>query len=473
LDLLARNLRVERPRNRCPITLLIDDSTPIINPLYYFASQVPKNAVDYHYKKSVDKWYFDSDSNLKYPIPDTIDQEFVREFAELVDSNEVRGKISVIPYPGGLGRVDRSLRGFPASLVKDYVLTLRGRVTPKFDVSPEILTHTRAFNMNTKKMLNGISEHDWSQKQNSTTLTRYIAFALKILRRAGFEPNGVTSPCNFGLYVEEEYVKAVLDAVKQVLGLKVAWYFLHVDAESQVVDHRVMYLDRARGEAVVSLVGSMRDPFRSSQFTDMVYDSWVRENIDPILTEDGKNGRIANQIISGGCVTIMTHWQSLYSNQSRMGLKGLEELLTRINQNLNGKILWMKCSEIANYIACSSSVLLRPVSVDGKSLKIEIRSPFYCKDFTFSLELDSPPHEIALSGDAKSGGSKILEKVGSSEMLKPDSWFILEKDSVQTKIFVCLGELAESKKTTISYGVAKKTQKTLKKQEYFASVSIS
>ena len=66
--------------------------------------------------------------------------------------------------------------------------------------------------------MNGISEHDWSQKQNSKKLAKYIGFALEILKNAGLNPTGVTSPCNFGIYVEEEYVKARYSRLRKKLS---------------------------------------------------------------------------------------------------------------------------------------------------------------------------------------------------------------------------------------------------------------
>ncbi len=469
-----RNLRAEKPRNRCPITLLIDDPAPCINPLYYFASQVPKNAVDYHYTKRDGKWYFDSDSEFKYPIVDAIEQDFVHEFAHWVSSAEIKGKISVVPYPAGLGRVDRSLTGFPREMVKDFVSTFRSEVTPKFDICPELLTHTRALSLKTGKLMNGISEHDWSQKQDSRTLTKYIEFAFRILSNAGLKPTGVTSPCNFGLYVEGEYAKAILEAAKKVLGLKVVWYFLQVDLESRNVDHRVMYLNRDEGEAVVSLVGSMNDPFRSSQITDLDYASWARETIDPILTKDGKEGRIASQVQCGSYITIMTHWQSLYSNGSRYGLRGIDELVTRINLNLSDKILWMRCSEIADYLACCSTVIFRNrVASDTKQgLKIDISSPFGCKDFTFSFEMDSSSSGIVLNQDGRDNAPIELERVLRPELLKSNSWFAYEKGNGNVVIFVCLSELSRKDEKIVAYGFTKKTTRKVRKQEYISSISL-
>ncbi|HYB04253.1 MAG TPA: hypothetical protein VED17_07315 [Nitrososphaerales archaeon] len=464
----VKNFRAEKPQNRCPITLLIDDPSPCINPLYYFASQVPKDAVDYHYTKNRGKWYFDSDTEFKFPIAPEIDQEFVHEFAQWVNSVNVLGKISVVPFPAGLGRVDRKLAGFPRDRVTDFVSVFKNQIAKKFDIGPEMLTHTRALNLRTGKLTSGISEHDWSQKQNVETLTKYLSFALQILKSAGLKPSGVTSPCNFGMYVEDQYVRAVLNAGTSVLGEKVLWYFLNVDRDSQIVDHKIMYLDREGGEAVVSLMGSMNDPLWTAQLTDLPYDIWEKERINPVLSADGAGGRIAEQVRSGSYVTIVTHWQSLYSNGSRYGLKGLGELVSRVNRLLGDRILWMRCADIAQYVVCSASVSFSSqlISSERPKTKIALSSPFGCNNFTFSFEAELMPSEIFLDKEEGVAENQKLEKVSLPEFLKSNTWCVADLGSNGVKIFVCVAELREIQEKTIAYGVIKKTKRKVAKLEF-------
>lgn len=470
----VKNFRSEKPLNRCPITLLIDDPAPCINPLFYFASQVPKDAVDYHYTKKDGKWYFDSDSEFKFPIAPEIDQEFVHEFAAWVNSADVRGKISVVPFPAGLGRVDRKLIGFPRDRVTDFVSTIREQVSDKFDVGPEMLTHTRALNLKTKKLAAGISEHDWSQKQDEATLAKYLSLALQILKSAGLKPSGVTSPCNFGMYVEDQYARAVLEAGTSVLGKKVLWYFLNVDKASEIVDHKIMYLDREGGAAVVSLIGSMNDPLWTSQLTDLPYDAWAKEILDRVLSADGGSGRIADLVRSGSYVTIVTHWQSLYSNGSRYGLKGLGELASRINKFLGDRVVWMRCSDIAQYVACSAAVAFsgQSVSSERATSRIDLSSPFSCKDFTFSFETEVMPSEISMRPDEDGSSARVLEKVSQPGLLRSDTWSAVDMGSSGIRIFVCLSELQEKREKTITYGVIKKTKRKVDKTEYDSHLTI-
>src|SRR5579872_2744395 len=77
--------RVEHPLLRQPISLIVDDPTPGYNPAYFHSG-------------------FRSG-------PMHTPRELVDRFADLVETTRIRGKFSVIPYPFGLGRVDRAVRG--------------------------------------------------------------------------------------------------------------------------------------------------------------------------------------------------------------------------------------------------------------------------------------------------------------------------------------------------------------------------
>ena len=74
--------------------------------------------------------------------------------------------------------------------------------TPLFTISPEMLTHSMAIDIKTLKALDE-NENEWSQHQSRETLTPYIAKALSLLKEAGFDAFGVTSPWRFGFDVRD------------------------------------------------------------------------------------------------------------------------------------------------------------------------------------------------------------------------------------------------------------------------------
>ncbi|MHB8568340.1 MAG: hypothetical protein ACYC7D_14305 [Nitrososphaerales archaeon] len=428
IKLRISDIRAENPRLHSPITLLIDDPTPCINPLYYFADQVPSNAVDYHYKSREGKWYFSSDTKFEHPIAKEIDRSFVVEFANWAHSAKVKGKFSIVPYPAGFGRIDREIKGFSRDQVKEF-LNLARKISRKFDVSSELLTHTDALDLRTMKLKRNISEHDWSQKQNAETLTKYLAFSLEILKKAKIDVSGVTSPCNFGAKVEGEYVKAVLNATQQVLGTSKAWYFLHVDYESLTVPPRVMHLNRESQEVVVSIVATGGDPFWTSQITSLEKKNWIESVLEPVLSKDGKSGRLLELVSSRSHVILVTHWQSLYSNGSRHGLAGLQELINRVNSLLGTRIIWMNCRELRDYAACSAACFYR---ILAKENKIELSTPFPCDNFTLSFRCETLPDSIE--------SYAVLSKVEHQKDLRPNTWIASEG-----RVTVCLGRFAKKK----------------------------
>ena len=391
---MISDVAAERPLCRSPVSILVDDSTPVINPLYYFASTVPRGSTSYHYVSKGGKWYFDSDSTFAHPICRTVDPRFVREFAKWVGETEVRGKTSVVPYAAGLRRIDGRLEGAARTQVQTFVRAISS-IKEKLDVSSEVITHTRAVDLGSMKLME-ISEHDWSQTQTFGTLAPYLRVSLEMLKRAGLDAGGVTSPVNFGAKVEGDYAMAVLDAVKRVNNTGLAWYFLNVDYESLVVAPRLMYLKREAREAVVSVVGSVKDPFWSSMLTDETEGEWRERALRPVLSGDGRRGRIAQQVAAGSWVAIVTHWQSLYSNGTRYGLRAARELVKRMNSCLGDRILWMSCSEIAAYVACAAAADVRVVE-DGGAL--EVSSPIQCRNLTLGFRTARPVNKLRHDGN--------------------------------------------------------------------------
>ena len=73
------------------------------------------------------------------------------------------------------------------------------------------------------------------------------------------------------------------------------------------------------------------------------------------LTEDGREGRLAQLYAAGTPMVLCTHWQSLYSNGRRTGLRVLEEVCRRIHAAWGPRVAWTKCSELAAMLAEGSA----------------------------------------------------------------------------------------------------------------------
>ena len=179
------NARVEHPALRQPVSLIVDDPVPAYNPAH-----------------------FHSGFRLgPLRIPPTL----IDRFADLVEETGIRGKFSVIPYPFGLGRVDREVQGVSGAELRHFLDVVRERIAPNLDITPEVLTHWNALDLQTGRLL-PYWEHVWSHDQTHDSLVPYLSLALEILNAVDLPCSGMTSPWNFGEAIEGVYAEALLSA---------------------------------------------------------------------------------------------------------------------------------------------------------------------------------------------------------------------------------------------------------------------
>src|SRR5207247_6096281 len=101
------------------------------------------------------------------------------------------------------------------------VALLRDFMSKDWDLTPEMVTHTRVIDTKTFRPyetydLNFMENWGWSQKRSVDELADYVSFALRPLRNAGLPATGVTSPGGFGGKNLPNYPAAVLQACRAV-----------------------------------------------------------------------------------------------------------------------------------------------------------------------------------------------------------------------------------------------------------------
>jgi len=330
-----------------PIALLVDDPTPVIHLYRHHIGDIHGESIVAAGGKE---------------LVETIPNAFLDRFCAVVEERGIRGKFSIVPSPMGRGDVVRGLEGRDPGLVKAWMDTVKARLTgrmdpstgsgsnreARFDFGPEMITHSWAVDLATGGLLKE-SEHDWSQRQDRKTLTPYIARALSLLKEAGIDASGVTSPWMFAEKVEKEYAAAIAAAQMQVYGRKLSWYFLQL-SDDRAVRPSVMYRD---GESTVVSIPACSD--------DLLWDTiWKHAGKDPAvvaaladkyLTADGRGGLIREVLDGGGWPIFVMHWQTLYSNGAETGLAVLDTVAERVNHSLAGKVEWMTCLEMAEITA--------------------------------------------------------------------------------------------------------------------------
>ena len=306
---------------RLPIALIIDDAAPV-NLMY---------------------WHEPQHAHARL-VPNA----FTRGFADLCAAYGVRGKFSVVPMPGGLGRIDQSLARVAARHLAGFLEIVRARIAPAFDITPEILTHWCAVNLE-RGSYRHVYEDEWVRRAHLPDLTDYIARSLEILRRAGLPANGLTSPWMTGIDNEPVYAQAIGEAFWRVHRRKFAWYFLHCLGRQPARWPWVTHRNAQAGRVVVTVPANTDDAFWSSQYPTSLRQARAaaRRGVDTLLTASGKAGRLRELLDAGLPLTLLTHWQSLFGNGTMAGLWGLGLLLERIRDRLGDQVQWVRCSQLA------------------------------------------------------------------------------------------------------------------------------
>src|SRR5215467_13684961 len=166
---------------KIPVSLIVDDGSPV-DPLFY---EIPG-----------------------YETPFLVPAEFTTRVAETFERFDLRGKITVIPMPSCLGRIDQSLKRVPQDHLQAFLKIMRERIAPRFDVTPEFLTHLRAFNLKTGDYQH-IYEDVWITRAPLEEIVEYFVLAFQILQNVGLNSNGIMSPWVSGIDVERKYAQAL------------------------------------------------------------------------------------------------------------------------------------------------------------------------------------------------------------------------------------------------------------------------
>jgi hypothetical protein len=257
------------------------------------------------------------------------------------------GKFSIVPAPGGLGDVVQGIAGDPEG-TRAWLETAKRRLSARFDFTPEGITHNLAVNLETGEYFPQ-GESEWSQTQTRATLEPYLIRQLELLREAGVDATGVTSPWVFGIQVEPEYVASIVAAQRTVYGREFSWYFLHMLHDRPSARPWVAVKE---GETTLVAIPSTVDDFWWETIDSPRADpDYVSAVTNRILTADGRGGKIRAVLDAGGWPVLLTHWQSLVSNGLGTGLDVLDELGRRIQETLNGEIEWLSCLEMARRTA--------------------------------------------------------------------------------------------------------------------------
>jgi len=400
---------VVNPRNRVPVSLIIDDSTTLVNLAHFgipqFAEVFPEN-----YKQDWRK--------LPREIPDS----FVREFGEWTIENGVKGKYSIVPYPACTGWVNRFIPGWTKRELEESLNLVREVILPNWDIHPEMVSHTRVIDIKTGKPFpqatpDFMENWEWSQNKSADELASYQAYALQILKDAGLPCEGLTTPGGYGGRNQDNLALGTLQAVRDVYGAEIPHYFRDLFTEKgKSVAPQVRFpsgLETNDPKCVVSVLGCTGDWFGG-------WDGLVRGDVNQFITEDLQAGRMVEIIDSGEPAVMVCHWPGIYFNGEKVGFNILKEIKRRLDQKYS-HLIWMKLSEISRYWAAKE---LTSVSVEKNAIKL--KAPFAAPDFTLRINKTIKNPELK--------NRAPLQKTTHLTDLKPGTFYTGKNETI-----VCFG----------------------------------
>jgi hypothetical protein len=368
------------PLLRTPLSLIIDDSCPVINKAYYWIKQrhdwrmrnrpnSPPSGWEKHYDK-LDK------------MPNAIPAAFAAQWGEWCGEQGIRGKFSMVPFPAGVGRIDRGFPGFPERELTEWLRVAKEIIRPSFDLTPEMLTHTRVVDLKTWQLTEQWEQDEWVDPPVEQLLD-YIATAMQLLKNVGIHCEGVTSPGAFGKRKEAAYAKATLDAAMRVNDNPRPFYFLWLKND-ELPDVPIWHAQKDKGIAIASIVSCAGDWFGATGFDE--------SNPDLFITEDLKGGRLPVVLEKQLPCVLVGHWPCFYVNE-QVGFKVLKEVKRRLDayDPDRTRTLWMKNSEIGHYW------MARQLSeITSEEAGVRVRTEFPTANFTLSLDI--PAERVQVSG---------------------------------------------------------------------------
>lgn len=362
---------VDLPRGRVPLSFIIDDSTCLVNMgkfcMPQFATALPDRE---EYKKPWRDW------------PSEIPDSFVRDFGTWCAEHDVRGKYSIVPYPACVGWMDRELPGWSRKELKDSLQLVRELMVPRWDIHPEMITHTRVIDLKTGRPFEEISaatmENSFPQTDISVDqLTEYLAYALRILKNCDLPCEGITTPGGFGNKVKQKLPQAVFEAVRDVYGTELPHYFKYVSLGEESV---LPKFENVRGADTETPTLTVNVPAGTGDWFGG-WDGVVESQGHLYSNDEASEGRMVELIERRQPAVMLCHWPGLYCNGLRTGYKQFQKVVLALEKRFKNETLWMKISDIGRYWTAKEFTKIEVVD-----RTVQMKAPYACRDFTLQIE---------------------------------------------------------------------------------------
>lgn len=282
------------------------------------------------------------------PVP------IAQRFADLAEEFDLRGKLTVLPVPGGLGRIDRSVRGLPD---KDRVALLdlvRDRFVPRFDVSLEVLTHTMGLDIKTHALLPH-TETAWVSHLATPGLGHYdqlcdyLRYGWQILASEGINvrcahTGGMPDASNIvndRILNRGHHIETLADAIRQMRH--------EFSPQSDVLFTFASPPRHQPENGKLNFIKGYDDGFSVFALQCTVQESLlgvfdgtgdVEAEANRLITPDLESGTLVETAEAGKVISLLGHAQTFASRNTGLGLDVLELALTRLRERYGKRLKW-------------------------------------------------------------------------------------------------------------------------------------
>ncbi|MFI5381686.1 MAG: hypothetical protein ACHRHE_20505 [Tepidisphaerales bacterium] len=406
-----KSVEVLNPQGRVPLSFFIDDSTCLVNMgafcMPQFAEAWPEQQI---YKKPWKTW------------PREIPDAFLREFGTFCAEHGVKGKFSLVPNPCCVGWLDRELPGWSRTELKDSLKLVREVMLPNWDMTPEMITHTRVIDLRTgrpfEEISNATMENSYPQSPKSVDeMAAYIAYALRILKNCEVPCEGITTPGGFGNRVKADLPLAVRQAVRDVFGAEIPHYFKYVSEGKESPQpklEQVQGADTDSPQVTVSVPAGTGDWFGN-------WDGDAEPQGQRYANDDATAGRMVELIERGEPAIMLCHWPGLYTHGTKKGFEHFKKVALALEGRYRERTVWMKITEIARYWAARE---LTRIARDAA--RITFTAPFASPRFTVRIKgLAAAPPRLSRDGQAIP-----LTEVSEARDVKSGTWLRQQENTV-------------------------------------------
>ncbi|MEZ4869830.1 MAG: hypothetical protein R3C14_51365 [Caldilineaceae bacterium] len=396
------------PLLRTPLSLLVDDSCPVINLTYYWIRQ--RHAWKARHTPNAPFKPGDGDTAKLGLVPPAIPADFALKWAEWCGAEGVRGKFSMVPYPAGVARIDQGFPDFPRQEFDQWLRIAREVIWPNFDITCEMLTHTHVVDLARWQFTEAWEQYEWVDPPVEP-LTDYIATSMSLLKNAGLPCEGVTSPGAFGVRQEEAYARSILEASVRVYDNPRPIYLLHVNVPpDEWPSVPIWHADPAKGRAVASIIGCTGDWFGN-------WTGYDAGDPDRFITADLQGGVLPQVLARNLPCVMVSHWPGFYFGGEEVGFDVLKAVKRRLDayDPDRSKTRWMTFSEIGHYWMARELSTISITAPQPGACQVQIETRFPTTNFT--LAVDEAAARVQVN-------DKELRQVYSVRNLQQDTFLV-------------------------------------------------